>query len=419
MLLRAYHLATRLASPLAMPWLRHRSRRSLEDPQRLDERLGRPTLPRPAGRLVWLHAASLGETRAMLPLVDPIRARGLAVLVTTATLSANRLAAERLAGRAAVQLAPLDLPPALARFLDHWRPGLAVLVESEIWPGRLGALRARGVPALVVNGRISAQSAARWARAPRSAGKVFGSLSLVLAQGEGDAARFRALGAADVEVVGNLKRGAVPLPADPAELVRLRAAVGHRRVWVAASTHPGEEAALAEAHLHAARLAPDLLTIVAPRHPERATEAARIFAAHGLATASRAAGAAPGGDVAVFIGDTLGELGLWYRLGELAFVGGSLVPLGGHNPIEPALLGRPVLIGPDHRHVAELAAPLLAAGGALQVADGTALAAAVADLLADDGRRAAMGERARRVAEAGQGVLEAVLERLAPWLDHA
>ncbi|HMR30234.1 MAG TPA: glycosyltransferase N-terminal domain-containing protein [Geminicoccaceae bacterium] len=417
--LRAYGLAARLALPLAGPWLRRRVRLGLEDAGRIGERLGHASLPPPEARPVWLHAASLGETRAMLPLVAAIRGRGRAVLATTATLTANRLARERLAGEAAVQLAPLDLPQALERFLGHWRPSAALLVESEIWPCRLAALAERGVPALVVNGRISAESARRWARVPGTAGAVFGRLALVLAQGEADAGRYRALGAPRVETVGNLKRSALPLPCDAGELRRLRAAVAGRRVWVAASTHPGEEPAIAEAHRRAAAAFPDLLTIVAPRHPDRAEAAARAFAECGLAVARRSAQRQPDRATAVFMGDTLGELGLWYRLGELAFVGASLVPRGGHNPIEPAMLGRPVLIGPHHHHVAELALPLLAAGGAVQVADGGALAGAVAGLLADPGRRGDMAARAQAVADEGRGVLDTVMRRLSPWLDHA
>ena len=417
--LRAYGLAARMALPLALPWLRRRARRDLEDPARFGERLGHPVCLRPEGRLVWLHAASLGETRAMLPLVAAVRGRGSAVLATTATLSANRLAQERLAGEAVVQLAPLDLPQALERFLDHWRPAVALLVESEIWPCRLDALGRRGVPALVVNGRISAESARSWSRVPKSARAVFGSLALVLAQGERDAERFRSLGAAEVETVGNLKRGAVPLPVDAAELSQLRRAVAGRRVWVAASTHPGEEEAIAEAHLLAAAAFPGLLTIVVPRHPDRAGSVAQAFVARGLRVSRRSVRGMPDGGSAMFLGDTLGELGLWYRLAELAFVGGSLVPAGGHNPIEPGMLGCPVLIGPHHQHVAELAGPLLASGGARVVEDGPALARAVAELLGATEARRAMADRAWAVAEEGGGVLEAVVQRLSPWLDDA
>jgi 3-deoxy-D-manno-octulosonic-acid transferase len=419
MLLGAYGLAARLAQPLALPWLRRRAARGLEDPGRFDERLGRASQPRPAGRLIWLHTASLGETRAMLPLVDAIRPRGLGILVTTATLSANRLAAERLGGKATVQLAPLDLPQALTSFLDHWRPCLALLVESEIWPNRLVSLQAGGVPVVVVNGRMSAESAQHWARAPRTARRVFGALSLVLAQGPGDAERFRTLGAADVALIGNLKRAAAALPADPAELAALRSAMPDRRVWVAASTHPGEEDAAALAHRIAAASHPDLLTVVVPRHPDRADEALRAFSSRGLAIGRRSVDRVPPPGMSAFLGDTLGELGLWYRLAELAFVGGSLPPLGGHNPIEPALLGCPVLLGPHLAHVEELAAPLLAAGGARSVADTAALGAAVSDLLGDPVGLAAMARSAKSVASEGSGVLEAVMQRLSPWLDHA
>ena len=419
MLLRGYEVATRLAQPLALPWLRRRAGRGLEEPGRFDERLGRASQARPIGPLVWLHAASLGETRAMLPLLEAIRARGPGVLVTTATLSANRLAAGLLPAGACLQLAPLDLPRPLERFLDHWRPGLAVLVESEIWPNRLAALAARDIPVAVVNGRMSADSAGRWARLPGTARRVFGSLALVLAQGPGDAERFAGLGAPQVELVGNLKRAAAPLAADPAALAAVRHAVAGRRAWVAASTHPGEDEAMAQAHRLSAAAHPDLLTVVAPRHPERAAEVAAVFTGCGLPTGRRSVDSLPAPGHAAFVADTLGELGLWYRLGELAFVGGSLAPRGGHNPIEPARLGRAVLLGPHLEHVAELAAPLLAAGGARAVVDAPALTAAVAGLLADPAGLADMSRRALAVAEAGGEVLDEVMRRLSPWLDRA
>lgn len=355
----------------------------------------------------------------MLPLVAAIRERGLGVVVTTATLSANRLAAERLDGNATVQLAPLDLPKALGRFLDHWQPGLALLVESEIWPARLAALRERGVPTLIVNGRISAESARRWSLVPNTARAVFGGLSLVLAQGPQDAERFRSLGTPDVAVLGNLKRSASPLAAEPADLAALRTAVAGRRVWVAASTHPGEEAAVAEAHRRVAAAVPGLLGIVVPRHPERTDTVARMLTASGLDVERRSLQRLPGRDTDIFLGDSFGELGLWYRVAEVAFVGGSMVPNGGHNPIEPALLGCPVLVGSSLEHVAELAEPLLTRGGARIVADTAALGTALAELLGDEAARSTMAAQAQAAASEGTDVLELVMARLDPWLAHA
>jgi 3-deoxy-D-manno-octulosonic-acid transferase len=392
----AWRCGTTLAAPLLPFWLRHRLRRGKELAARLPERRGLHAA-RPPGPLIWLHAASIGETLSLLPVLEALAARAprLAILLTTGTVTSAALLERRLPPalrpRVIHRFAPLDVPAWVARFLDAWRPDAAGLVESELWPNLIRAARARRLPLVLINGRLSARSAARWRLAPALGRELMAAFTLVMAQSAGDAARFAGLGARAVRAPGNLKEAAPPLPADPAALAALRAAIGPRPVVLGAATHPGEEAMLVAAHRRLAADIPGLLTILAPRHPERV--AGLEAEAAGLPLARRSAGALPGPQTAVYIADTLGELGLLYRLAHVALVGGSLVPHGGQNPLEPARLGCPILLGPHTANFADIAARLLAAGGArlVQPPEPGALAGAIRAVLSspDHGRNLA------------------------------
>lgn len=415
--LALYRGATGIAAPLAPALLRRRLAAGKEDAARLGERLGHPSLARPAGPLVWVHAASVGESLSVIPLIERCLARRpeLCVLVTTGTVTSARLLADRLPAGAMHQFAPLDLPGAVGRFLDHWRPDAALWVESELWPNLLGGLHARGVPAVLVNARMSARSGARWAWAPGSARRVLAAFRAVLAQSRADAGRFARLGAPMVRMAGNLKAAAPPLPCDAAKLVELEQAMAGRVAWVAASTHEGEEAIVADAHARLAPHVPGLLTVVAPRHPERGAEVAALFAARGLGVARRGAAEPPAAPV--YVADTLGELGLFFRLARVAFVGGSLVPHGGHNPLEPARLGRPVLFGPHMANFDDMARGLMESGGAARVADAEDLAGALLRLMLDPALAARWGTAAELVAHAGAGALDAAMAVVGPVID--
>ena len=411
--LRLYAALTTGLAPLLRLHLRGRARRGKEIAARLPEREGIDPTPRPPGRLLWLHAASVGETVSLLPVLAALPG-GLSVLVTTGTVTSAELLAARLpalATRARVlhRFVPLDVPAWVARFVDHWRPDAVALVESELWPNLIGAAARRRVPLLLLNARLSAASAARWARLPHTAAWLLGRFTLIQAQSEPDAERLRGLGAAAVESPGNLKFAAAPLPADDAELARLRAAIGTRPVWLAASTHPGEEAIVADAHRRLAATHPGLLTIIAPRHPARGPEIAAALS--DLAPTRRAAGHPPGG--AVWIADTLGELGLLYRLAPIVFVGGSLVPRGGQNPLEPARLGCVLAAGPGMENQAEAVATLTAAGALTTIPDAPSLAAWVAAMLADPARRAQLAVAARAAAGGHDALPDLVAGRLA------
>jgi len=342
--LRLYEAAMAAASPLAGPILAGRALRGKEDPARLGERLGRASRPRPGGPLVWMHGASVGEGLSLLPLVSHFRhvRPDASVLVTTGTRASAELLGERLPQGAFHQYAPVDTPGAVARFIGHWRPTVGVIVESELWPNLILAARASGASLALVSARMSDESLRTWRRAPSAASAIMGAFDLTLARDEAAATRFRALGAR-VDGMADMKLGAPPLPVDGCELAALRTAFADRPVILAASTHPGEEALILRRF---GAVAPAARLIIAPRHIGRGVEVDRLARAEGFSVARRASGEAPG-ETRVYVADTLGDLGLWYRLAGLAVLGGSLAPgVGGHNPLEAARLGCPFVAGP-------------------------------------------------------------------------
>ncbi|HLY57826.1 MAG TPA: 3-deoxy-D-manno-octulosonic acid transferase [Stellaceae bacterium] len=417
-----YRVATMAAAPLASFALMRRAALGKEERARIGERWGRASRPRPAGRLVWLHAASVGEAVSLLPLVERflVEAADLSVLVTTGTVTSAAVIAERLpAARAWHQYVPIDHPGAVRRFLEHWRPDLAIWVESEFWPNLLLETRRRGVRMALVNARMSEASWRGWRRAPRSIRRLLGCFDVVLAQDARQGVRLRALGASPVETAGDLKAAAAIPPVPTALLEEMRQAVGGRPTWLAASTHDGEEAMVATAHGAVRGALPDLLTILAPRHPARAQEIQAVLQRAGLGVARRSLGEVPGADTDVWLIDTLGEMGLFYRLAPLVLVAGSLRPqdrVGGHNPLEAAVLGCAVLHGPDTANCAASTRALDEAGGARLVRDAPEIAAAVEGLLRDRKALASMGEAAAKVAAGSRGVVDAVFGWLEPLL---
>ncbi|MFE1602821.1 3-deoxy-D-manno-octulosonic acid transferase [Methylobacterium sp. ID0610] len=415
-LLRAYHYGLIALEPALGGLLAWRRRKGKEDPVRLPERVGRPGKPRPAGPLVWAHGASIGEVLALLPLVQRLTRRGFTVLVTSGTRTSADLIAGRLPRGALHQFAPLDAPRYVARFLDHWRPDLALVAESELWPNTILALDARQVPLILVNGRMSARSARGWERTPALARAVLARIAVCLVQTPEEAERFRDLGAPRVAVSGNLKFDAPPPPADPGALAQLAAMVRGRPVWLAASTHPGEEAAVIAAHRHLAPRHPGLLTLVVPRHPRRGAEIMAAAASASLRASRRSEGGLPDGRTDLYVADTVGELGLFFRLAPLVFMGGSLAEHGGQNPIEPARLDSAILHGPHVANFAQAYAVLAEAGGGLPVTDGATLAEAAGRLLADPARRDATAQAAHRAVAACGGALDRTMAALEPFI---
>jgi 3-deoxy-D-manno-octulosonic-acid transferase len=377
--LMLYQFATAALSPLMPFYLAKRQRRGKEDAARLPERFGVAMLPRPAGSLLWVHAASVGEANSALPLMEEIK-RAVPeqnILLTTGTVTSARLMQQRLPKGVIHQFVPIDTPLAVARFLAHWQPNLALMVESELWPNLLSQTRKMGCRMVLVNARMSESSFHSWRRFSGMAKELLSSFTDIFAQSEEDAVRYRALGAENVSCLGNLKYDGMPLPADADMLVELEAARAGRPAWLAASIHPGEDAMVAETHLAIKARHTRLLTVVVPRHPEKGAAMAGVFKAAGLNTSLRSAEEYIAPETDVYIADTLGELGLFYRAFPLCFIGGSLIAHGGQNPLEAARLGCTILFGHHMENFADISAGLLSAGAAQQVDSAPALAEAL------------------------------------------
>jgi 3-deoxy-D-manno-octulosonic-acid transferase len=410
-----------LLTPVVRLWLQRRVTQGKENAARLGERFGQAGRPRPPGPLVWCHGASVGEAQALLPLLQHLHKLrpDITLLLTTGTVTSAALVEQR-TGETGIlhQFVPVDLPAAVDGFLDHWRPDLVLWSESDFWPGILAELRRRNTPALLANARLSERSVTRWLLAPKTARWLLSAFDAIYAQTGGDAERLLRLGASKVIEAGNLKQAAPPLPADEAALSDWRARLAGRPLWLAASTHPGEETQIAVAHRLLKPQLPGLLTLIVPRHPDRGAALKQELAAAGLRIALRSAGEMPDADTDLYIADTLGELGLWYRLAPVVMMGGSLVPVGGHNPLEPARLGCAVMFGPQMFNFSEASAGMLAADGALQVQDVPGIAQVVSGLLQDAARRDTIATAGQRFASADDAVIErlsqAVLERLPP-----
>lgn len=418
MIATIYSWVSQAAAPFLPAFLRSRMRAGKEDPERIRERMGYAGQPRPDGALIWLHAASVGETMSSLILIEKILDENPAasILLTTGTVTSAAMAAKRLPARAIHQYCPVDVPSWVGRFLDHWRPDAALWIESELWPNLVRRTHQAGIPMALVNARLSARSHRRWTKARNSFRSMMSAFSVVLCQTEEGADAFRQLGIDRAECVGNLKFSAPPLPVDEAELATLRTAIGGRPVWLAASTHPGEEEIVLEAHerLRAAFL--DLLTILVPRHPARADDIEALLRGRVDRVVRRTAERGIGSDTEIYLADTLGELGLFYALAPVAYVGGGMGSLGGHNPIEPAQRHTAILYGPDRGNFTTVAAELEEAGAAQVVADAGELAEVLSLLLSDAQECTKRSDAARKVADRNRDIVDAVTARLRPLL---
>lgn len=414
----AYRLATLALTPLAPLVLAWRRRSGKEDPARMRERLGAPAIKRPRGRLAWVHGASVGEGLALLPLIVRLRERGFLVLLTTGTVTSARVLGERLPDGVLHQYAPLDSPRFMRSFIDHWQPDIVLIAESELWPNLLLETEQRHIPVVLVNARMSQRSYERWKHLPRSIGALLKSIDLCLAQSVADASRLMDLGASRVQVAGNLKYDVPALPADPQELARLRALIGSRPVWLAASTHEGEERIALSLHQTLREQFPSLVTIVAPRHPQRGADIEREALRYGLTPVRRTTGAhLPMTGAQFYIADTMGELGMFYRLTNIVFLGKSFAGGGGgQNPIEPAKLGAAILHGPDVSNFKDVYAEFARRGGARQVNDVDDFARALSQLLGDARRIREMARAASDSVDALGGACDNVMNAIEPYV---
>lgn len=417
-ILRAYRLLTIAAAPLAPLLLSYRLKHGKEHGERLSERLGMTKLFRPDGPLIWMHGASVGELNAVLSLIEKIRERDFNILVTTGTVTSAELAEKRLPREVIHQFVPLDVPRAVDRFLDHWQPDLALFVESDLWPNMIVASADRDIPLILVNGRLSERSFSRWRHAPRAISALLSRFDLCLAQSTANATRYAGLGAPRISTTGNLKLDVPAPPADAEKLASLKSSTAGRTIIAATSTHAGEEAAMVQAHRLLKPNTPGLLTLIAPRHPERGPGILDIVKSAGLTAAVRSRGELPRPSIDVYIADTLGELGLIYRLAPIVFIGGSLVGHGGQNPVEAARLGAAILHGPNVWNFTEIYATLDSAGGAQLVADNAGLAPAIDAWLQNDDTRQKTAETALKAMETLAGALERTLAALDPYFVH-
>ncbi len=420
-MLGLYKAATSLAGPLVRIYLAGRRRRGKEDPARFGERLGKATRPRPQGPLVWVHGASVGEAISFLPLMEKIRTErpDWAVLITTGTVTSARLLADRLPAGAVHQFVPVDRSAYVRRFLDHWKPDLVLWAESEFWPNLICGIAGRGTPLILVNGRVSARSFKGWSRLKGFIAALLSRFRLCLGQTQGDTERLIRLGAREAKCVGNLKFAAPPLPADEGELETLSKMLGDRPRWLAASTHEGEEEIIARVHERLKDRFPGLLTVIVPRHPERGAGIATALRRSGVNVALRSTGDPVDTKTEIYVADTLGELGLFYRLIEIVFMGKSLVPLGGQNLLEPARLHCALVHGPHMGNFAEIAALMKQAGASLEATGEEDLTEKIEKLFNDAGERGTLATKAKETAAAQAGVLDRVMAELAPYFEEA
>jgi len=414
--LRFYRGLSAAAAPLAPALIRQRLKHGKEDPARIGERRGLSHDVRPHGPLIWIHGASVGEVLAAAALIERLRALNLRILLTSGTVTSAAIVAKRFPPDVIHQYVPYDSPRFVQRFLDHWRPSLALFIESDLWPNLILAGAARRLPMVLINGRMSQRSFPRWRRMSGTISALLSRFDICLAQSRADAERFSALGSRNVVTTGNLKLDVPAPPVDPAKLERLMAATRGRPLIVAASTHPGEEEVLVATHRALAEVFPSLLTVIVPRHPNRGPAIANVVAASGLQASLRSREQLPIAATDIYVADTMGELGLFYRLAPIVFMGGSLIEHGGQNPIEAVKLGAAIVHGPHVFNFTDVYKALDGAGGA-RMADGhEALVRQLAELLAGSDARSALVSASARVVEQLGGALERTLSALEPYL---
>lgn len=422
-MLKVYKTFMGAGTPVLRAVLQRRSARGKEDPLRAGERMGIPGRRRPEGRLVWIHAASVGESQSMLAVVNALLARTDAhVLVTTGTVTSAQMMEKRLPPRALHQYYPVDHPQWVKAFLDHWRPDLALWTESELWPVMLQDVRMRAIPAILVNARLSDRSFKRWKFFRTDVKQLLETFDLVITQTGEDAQRYRELGARDVVTGGNLKYSAAPLPVDERDLKALQQAIAGRPFWLYASTHDGEESLAGRIHAQLKQKIPALLTVIVPRHPARGDSIRSLCSAASLHARLRSDNKElPQAGDDIYIADTLGELGLFYRLAPIACIGRSFSNDGGggHNPLEAAQLGCAVISGPRIQNLAAIYEDMTDAGAAIIVKGENEFADRLGKLLIDAAALNALRAKGAEYAKEKARVLDVVMHAIQPSLDKA
>lgn len=422
--LEFYKTISQSSEPLLRALLSRRLASGKEHGARLGERQGNPGLPRPSSPLIWIHAASVGEAQSALILLDLLLKKnaGIHILMTTGTISSASLMQKNLPSNVIHQFYPLDHPRWVKSFLDHWRPNLVLWMESELWPNMLGAIKKRNIPAILVNARLSEKSFSRWSWIKSSAQKMLSAFSLILAQSEKEALRYRMLGAGNVTSTGNIKYSAKPLGFSSDDLKNLHAKTYNRPLWLFASTHKGEEEMACRIHQKLKNSIPGLLTLIVPRHPDRRAAILQSCQKYNLAMSLRGAEKnLPDENTDIYIADTFGELGLFYRLSPVACIGRSFSDDGGggHNPIEAAQLNCVVLHGPGVQFQKELYNEMNDAGVAFSLKNESELASSVHEFLSNPEKLEAAQKNALNFTLTKTKVIDEILERIDPFLDFS
>lgn len=414
--LAAYRRLSAVAMPLAGPLIARRLKQGKEDPERIAERRGVASAARPPGPLIWIHGASVGEVLAVAGLIDRLRAMNIRILLTSGTVTSAAIVARRFPPDVIHQYVPFDSPRFVSAFLDHWKPGLALFIESDIWPNLILSSAERRIPMVIINGRMSPRSFPRWRKLRGTISALLECFDLCLAQSERDGERFAALGCRNVVTSGNLKLDVEGPPADMKKLERLKEATQRRLVFVAASTHPGEDEVILDAHRRLAPRIPQLLSVIVPRHPNRGGDIARMLTAAGMQVALRSQDELPGRGTDIYVADTMGELGLFYRIAPVVFMGGSLVAHGGQNPIEAIKLGAAILHGPHVFNFDDIYEALDQAGGALHAETGEDFVKSLGHLLVNPIARQRSVGAAEGVVNKLGGALDKTVSALEPYL---
>lgn len=425
MLLATYKTLMRLSTPVLNAYLDKRMARGKEDKLRAHERKGAPTKPRPSGALVWCHAASVGESLSLLSVIQKIATDypNLHIMVTTGTVTSAQLMAQRLPPQAFHQYVPVDHPVWVDGFLNHWQPDFVIWSESEFWPNLLSGIKARQIPAVLLNARMSADTCRKWGYARGFIANILSVFDVALAQNEAEAMRLRTLGARLVKVSSNLKYAAQPLPFDAAVLAQLQQQTAGRKIVLFASTHAGEEDLAVRVHQAVQAKHPDLLTVIVPRHPQRGGEIAALIDTAGLSYQRRSQQDAQNFGIdattQIYLADTLGELGLFFSLCATVVMGGSFADVGGHNPIEPAQMECLIIYGPQMYNFIGICGEFEQRHAALSVAHETALSSLLDDVLLTPEKYAITRANALRLTAEKSHVIDELMADIAPVLQAA
>ncbi len=418
MMMSIYRTMTRLGTPLIRFYLSTRLKMGKECRLRFTERLGEASIARPEGLLAWVHAASVGESLSMLPLIERLRVEHSEwkILVTTGTITSATIMSERLPDGAFHQFIPVDQVEYIHKFFNHWKPNLVLWTESEFWPNLICYTSALNVPMVLLNGRISNKSFKNWKFFPGLIKEILSAFSLCLGQSDWDVLRLSMLGATNSKSVGNLKFATPPLTANQKDLNELSFLIGQRPRWLASSTHKGDEEIVGRIHKNIKTTQPKILSIIVPRHPIRGPEIAKTLEKMGLNVTLRSSNTPINTNTDIYIADTFGELGLLYRLVQIVYIGKSLVSVGGQNPLEAARLDCAILFGPRMDNFLEITKKLIKNNACIEIYDESELLKTIKRLLEAPEECNKLAKSAKQVTEEQSSVLDAVLHELQPFL---